>query len=57
MEIFRLSPQFIKFSISELQTAKAIHNSKQGCVCKIPQALEAIDGTNIFKQTPENKQK
>lgn len=57
MEIFRLSPQFIKFSISELETAKAIDNNKQGCVCKIPQALGAIDGTNIFKQTSENKRK
>ena len=57
MEIFRLSPQFIKFSISELETAKTIDNNKQGCVCKILQALGAIDGTNIFKQTPENKRK
>ena len=47
----------MKFSISELETAKAIDNIKQDCDCKIPQTLGAIDGTHIFKQTPENKQK
>ena len=56
-EIFRLSPQFIKFPISQLETAKAIENFKQDCNSKIPQALGAIDGSLIFIQTPENERK
>ena len=56
-EIFRLSPQFIKFPISQLETAKAIENFKQDCNCKIPPALRAIDDTHIFIQTPENERK
>ena len=56
-EIFRLSADFIKFPISQLDTAKAIETFKQECDCKIPQVLGAIDGTHIFIQTPENDQK
>ena len=56
-ETFRLFPQFIKFPISQLETARTIKNFKQVCNSKIPQALGAIDGTHIFKQTPEKEQK
>lgn len=56
-EIFRLSHQFIKFPISQLETAQAIKNFKEDWSCKIPQALSAIDDTSIFIQTPENEQK
>ena len=56
-EIFKLSLQFIKFPISQLETAKTIGNFKQDCNCKIPQALGAIDGTYILRQTLDNEQK
>ena len=57
MEIFRLSPRFVKFLISQLETAKAMEDFKQDCNCKIPQALGPIGGTHIFIQTLENKRK
>ena len=53
-EIFRLS-QFIMFPIPQLEGVKAIKNFKQDCDCKIPKALGAIDGSQIFIKTPENK--
>ena len=56
-EIYRLSPKFIKFPISPLETTKAIENFQQECNCKIPQALRPFDGTHIFIQTPENERK
>ena len=56
MEIFRLS-QFIMFPIPQLEGVKAIKNFKQDCDCKIPKALGAIDGSQIFIKTPENEWK
>ena len=56
-EIFRLSSKFIKFPISQLETAKAMENFKQDCSCKIPQALGVIDGLHIFIEIPENERK
>ena len=56
MEIFRLS-QFIMFPIPQLEGVKAIKNFKQDCDCKIPKALGAIDGSQIFIKAPENEWK
>ena len=54
MEIFRLS-QFVMFPIPQLEGVMAIKNFKQDCDCKIPKALGAIDGSQIFIKTPENE--
>lgn len=57
MKMFRLSLQFIKSFISELQTAKAIDNFKQDYDCNIPEALGAVDGTQVFIKAPEKERK
>ena len=48
----RLSSRLIKFPASVLQTARAIALFQE--VCSIPQAVGALDGTNIEITTPEN---
>ena len=48
-EISRLSNCFIKFPRTPSGTAKAIATFKETTNCKIPQAVDAIDGYNNFK--------
>lgn len=53
--ITRLSPRYIKFPQSPEETARAIQSFKE--ICKIPQALAAVDATHIAITAPNSPSK
>ena len=46
-ELVRMSPEFIKFPKTTLETGAKIRSFRDFTGCKIPQVLGAIDGTHI----------
>ena len=53
--ITRLSPRYIKFPQTPEETARAIQSFKE--ICKIPQALAAVDATHIAITAPNSPSK
>ena len=46
-----LSKEYIKFSVASDELENAIENFKTCCNSKIPESLDAIDGTQIYIKT------
>ena len=56
-ELFRMSPEFIKFPKTTLETGAKIRSFCDFTGCKIPQVLGAIDGTHIEVLAPSSDSK
>ena len=56
-ELLMLSPEFIKFPKTALETCTAIKAFQESTDCVIPQALGAIDGTHIEILAPPSDSK
>ena len=56
-ELVRMSPEFIKFPKTTLETAAKIRSFRDFTGCKIPQVLGAIDGTHVEILTPSSDSK
>ena len=56
-ELVRMSPEFIKFPKTTLETGAKIRSFRDFTGCKIPQVLGAIDGTHIEILAPSSDSK
>ena len=56
-ELVRMSPEFIKFPKTALETGSKIRSLRDFTGCKIPQVLGAIDGTHMEILAPSSDSK